>query len=136
MEKQYLFVDEHICDICGENFEKHSLLANHIRWKHNNQDDYIIALGTFYKKKGLTGNRYLIVTTTGKYTATTGDEKSDMHTDKKHMFSKHGGKAGLIEWIVDLRSGKFPSIIKRYGSVTKGPIMAMQGKILHIYEIL
>lgn len=41
MEKQFLFVDEHICNICGEEFKNHSLMANHIRWKHNSQEDYI-----------------------------------------------------------------------------------------------
>lgn len=51
MEKQYLFVDEHICDICGEKFEKHSLLANHIRWKHNNQDDYIKKISDDKKRR-------------------------------------------------------------------------------------
>ena len=42
------------------------------------QDDYMIALGTFYKEKGTAGNRYLIETTTGAYTAITGSEKADM----------------------------------------------------------
>jgi hypothetical protein len=51
MEKKYLFVDEHICDICGEKFEKHSLLANHIRWKHNNQDDYIKKISDDKKRR-------------------------------------------------------------------------------------
>jgi hypothetical protein len=32
---------EHICNICGKEFENHSLKANHIRWKHNDQVDYI-----------------------------------------------------------------------------------------------
>jgi len=34
-------MSEHICNICGQEFENHSLKANHIRWKHNDQSNYI-----------------------------------------------------------------------------------------------
>lgn len=101
----------------------------------NGQDDYIIALGTFYKEKGTAGSRYLIVTTTGMYTAITGDEKADQHTDARGMFSMHCGntKAGLIEWIVD--KSALNSTIKRMGTVTAGGPEAVRGEILHIYRI-
>jgi hypothetical protein len=103
----------------------------------NGEDDYVVALGTYYKEKGTCGSRYLVVTSTGMYTAITGDEKSDNHTDEMHMFTVHGGgkKAGLIEWIVDMDSNKVPLSIQRMGSVTNGPIEELQGKILYIYKI-
>lgn len=99
------------------------------------QDDYVIALGTFYKEKGTAGSRYLIVTTTGMYTAIAGDEKSDSHTDSRHMFSLHqdGSCAGIIEWIVDQEN--LESTMKRAGTITAGPIVPLQGEILHIYGI-
>lgn len=97
------------------------------------QDDYIVALGTFYKPKGEVGSRYLITTTTGMYTVRTGDEKSDLHTDEMHMFSRHGNYAGLIEWIVD--DNNLIKSIKRSGTVTQGPVIPLQGKITNIYRI-
>jgi hypothetical protein len=103
-------------------------------FKINGQNDYIIALGTFYKDKGVVGNRYLIVTTNGMYTATTGDEKCDSHTDPMHMFSSHAdNKAGVIEWIVDKNS--LNDNIRRSGTVTNGGPDVVQGEILYIYEI-
>lgn len=99
------------------------------------QDDYVIALGTFYKEKGTAGSRYLIVTTTGMYTAIAGDEKSDLHTDSRHMFSLHqdGSCAGIIEWIVDQEN--LERTMKRAGTITAGPIVPLQGEILYIYGI-
>lgn len=99
------------------------------------QDDYVIALGTFYKEKGTAGSRYLIVTSTGMYTAIAGDEKSDAHTDARHMFSTHqdGSCAGIIEWIVDQEN--LESTMKRAGTITAGPIEPLKGEILHIYGI-
>ena len=97
------------------------------------QDDYIVALGTYYKPKGETGSRYLITTTTGMYTVRIGDEKSDMHTDEMHMFSRHGNYAGLIEWIIDDKN--LNKSIKRSGTVTQGPVIPLQGEITNIYRI-
>lgn len=101
----------------------------------NGEDDYIVALGTFYKEKGICGSRYLIVTTTGMFTVITGDEKSDIHTDEENMFSLHknGTCAGMIEWIVDTDS--LESTMKRSGTITAGPVTPMQGEIIHIYGI-
>lgn len=99
----------------------------------NGNDDYVIALGTFYKEKGTCGDRWLIVTSTGAYTATTGDEKSDNHTDDLHMFSDHGEYAGLIEWLVD--TDTLDTDIKLAGTVTAGPVEAIQGEIKYIYRI-
>lgn len=98
------------------------------------KDDYVIALGTYYKEKGVAGTRYLIVTTTGMYTAITGDEKSDSHTDSRHMFSLHrDGTGGIIEWIVDQRT--LDRAMRLSGTITSGPIEPLQGEILHIYGI-
>lgn len=99
------------------------------------KDDFVIALGTYYKPKGTCGDRWLIVTSTGMYTAITGDEKDDNHTDSMHMFTEtsNGGCAGIIEWLVDK-----PSLnrdIKYHGTVTRGPIEELQGEILYIYRI-
>lgn len=100
----------------------------------NGNDDYVIALGTYYKKKGTAGSRYLIVTTTGMYTAITGDEKADSHTDSRHMFSLHqDGTGGIIEWIVDQKN--LETKMRRSGTITAGPIEPLQGEILHIYGI-
>lgn len=99
------------------------------------KDDYVIALGTFYKEKGTAGSRYLIVTSTGMYTAITGDEKADEHTDEMNMFSLHadGTCAGIIEWIVDTKT--LEHSMKRSGTITKGPVEDLQGEVLQIYKI-
>lgn len=99
------------------------------------KDDYVIALGTFYKEKGTAGSRYLIVTSTGMYTAITGDEKADAHTDEMNMFSLHadGTCAGIIEWIVDTKT--LEHSMKRSGTITKGPVEDLQGEVLQIYKI-
>jgi hypothetical protein len=98
------------------------------------KDDYIIALGTFYKERGTAGSRYLIVTSTGMYTAIAGDEKSDVNTDIMNMCSSHGnGKAGLIEWIVD--ANRLDKNITLHGTITAGPVEELTGEILYIYKI-
>lgn len=98
------------------------------------KDDYVVALGTFYKDKGTAGDRYLVVTTTGMYTIITGDEKDDYDTDPLNMFTMHSdGRAGLIEWIVD--TDILCSSILSYGTVTAGPVKELQGEIIGIYEI-
>lgn len=102
----------------------------------NGQDDYVIALGTFYKEKGKCGQRYLIHTTNGYYTATAGDEKADVHTDEHHMFVRHGEQgeyAGMIEFLVD--SDKLTSAIQNMGTVTASTNPILQGEILGVYEI-
>ena len=99
----------------------------------NGEDDYIVAMGTFYKDKGIVGNRYLIVTTTGMYTATTGDEKADEHTDKMNMFTRHGDSVAIIEWIVDTKN--LDPTIKSRGTVTANGPEAVQGEILYVYGI-
>lgn len=123
-------------DLCyTDEFGLRRYKTNDSQFTIDGADDYVIALGTFYKDKGLVGNRYLIVTSTGMYTAITGDEKADEHTDKMHMFSMHnnGTKAGIIEWIVD--QPKLDPDIKRAGTVTFGGPEVLAGEILHIYEI-
>jgi len=99
------------------------------------KDDFVIALGTFYKSSEKCGERFLIVTSTGMYTATTGDTKDGKHTDQYHMFSSHckGTKAGLIEWLVDV--DKLEDLPKRAGSITYSSHEELQGEILYIYKI-
>lgn len=101
------------------------------------KDDYVVALGTFYKPKGTCGQRYLIVTTTGYYTVIAGDEKSDLHTDDMHMFTLHsnGKVAGVIEWLVD--TDTLDTSMKRSGNIatSAGPIEELKGDILYIYLI-
>ena len=98
-------------------------------------DDYMVALGTYYKEPDTVGSRFLIVTSTGMFTVITGAEKADEDTDPMNMYSTHcnGERAGMIEWIVDERS--LHSDIKGWGTVTKGPVEAIQGEIIAIYEI-
>lgn len=100
----------------------------------NDQDDYVIALGNFYKEKDICGQRYLIVTTTGSYTAIVGDEKADCDTDKLGMVHDHGnGKYSLIEWIVDPSS--LEQSVKRGGSIRYSSNDTITGDILYIYRI-
>lgn len=99
------------------------------------QDDYVIALGTYYKEKGTCGSRWLVVTTTGAYTAITGDEKDNADTDVHNMFvfRKDGSSTGIVEWIVDY--DLLNEDIALHGTVTRGPIEAAQGEILYMYRI-
>ena len=97
------------------------------------KDDYVVALGTFYKTKNIIGERFLVITSTGMYTCITGDEKDDYDTDPMNMYSYHNGKGGMIEWIVS--DDQLNSSIKRMGTVTAGPVVELQGEILYIYKI-
>lgn len=101
------------------------------------KDDYVIALGTYYKEKGKTGQRYLIHTTEGYYTAIAGDEKADEHTDKYRMFVRHGENgqyAGMIEFLVD--TDYLDSDIRAMGTVTACDDPVLQGEILGISQIV
>lgn len=101
------------------------------------KDDYVIALGTYYKEKGKTGQRYLIHTTGGYYTAIAGEEKADEHTDEYHMFVRHGENgqyAGMIEFLVD--TDYLDSDIRAMGTVTACDDPVLQGEILGIYQIV
>lgn len=100
------------------------------------KDDYVVALGTFYKGEGTPcGGRFLIVTDRGSYTVTVGDEKDNIHTGKYHMYSDHDGKAGLIEFIVDEDS--LESTSKAMGSIFFMPneLGGVGGNIHYIYKI-
>lgn len=102
----------------------------------NGQDDYVVALGTFYKEKGTCGSRYLVVTSTGMFTVITGDEKADKDTDEMNMFSRHGEDSDLgsiIEWIVD-QDNLYRDIMFT-GTVTASPVKAIKGEILYLYKI-
>lgn len=101
------------------------------------KDDYVIALGTYYKEKGKTGQRYLIHTTEGYYTAIAGDEKDDEHTDKYRMFVRHGENgqyAGMIEFLVD--TDYLDPDIRTMGTVTACDDPVLQGEILGISQIV
>lgn len=102
----------------------------------NGEDDYMIGLGTYYKPKSVGGLRFLIVTSTGMYTAITGDEKADKDTDELHMFSSHGDHgelAGMIEWIVN--TDDLEKSIRRSGTVSESSNEILQGDIEYIYLI-
>lgn len=101
----------------------------------NGQDDYVIALGTYYKERNHCGERFLIITTTGMYTAITGDEKADKHTDSHHMVHDHcDGTYSLIEFIVDTPS--LEELVLLTGTLRNSSVEAFQGDILHIYKII
>ncbi len=103
------------------------------------KDDYVVAMGNYYKRKGSIGDRFLIITTVGMVTIVVGAEKSDNHTDSKNMFTSHGKNkqyAGVLEWILDMKSGKVDRSIKKSGSVTTGPVEELHGKLLYIYKII
>jgi len=102
-------------------------------YKVNGQDDYMVAMATYYKPKHELGSRFLIVTTKGMFTVRTGDEKANQHTDGLHMFSYHNGKAGVIEFIVSTRN--LERNIKLHGDVGKSSNPNLNGEITHIYRI-
>lgn len=100
----------------------------------NGKDDYVVALGNYYKMEGSAGGRYLVVTTTGMYTCIVGDEKGNADTyTGNYMFGWHNGYAGMIEWIVDETT--LDQSMKLAGTVTAGPIEPIKGEILYIYYI-
>lgn len=102
----------------------------------NGEDDYVVAMGTYYKEKGVCGIRFLIVTDVGSYTVTTGDEKADAHTGDLHMYTLHGNEnqyAGILEWIVDIH--KLPNMAARMGSIHYVPFAPLNGTIQMIYRI-
>ena len=106
-------------------------------FKVDNKDDYIVGMGTFYKTKGEAGERFLIETTTGRFTVRIGDEKADEHTDKYNMFTLHGkdlNKAGIIEFIYDENS--LHRDILAAGTFFNGPDKTLSGEIVGIYKIL
>lgn len=98
-------------------------------------DDYMVALGTFYKEKGTVGSRYIVVTTMGIFTIIAADEKADKDTDPLNMYSTHGNGTthAMLEWIVD--DSKICKSIKGSGTASNGPVRGMQGKIIRFYEI-
>jgi hypothetical protein len=97
------------------------------------KDDYIVALGNYYKAKGSIGDRFLVATTTGYYTIVVGDEKDDGDTDPYNMYSYHGNYAGLIEFIV--QTDELTASARRMGTIHDcgNPIFA--GDITRIYRI-
>lgn len=99
-------------------------------------DDYCVAMGTYYKPKGICGIRFLIVTDTGMYTVITADEKSDLHTNSTHMYTTHGENdqyAGVLEYLVD--TDLLPDMVSRMGSVHYAPFAPLNGRIQMIYRI-
>ncbi len=127
--------------------------ANGFRRKHTDsssqftidkRDDYIIALGTYYKTRGICGERFLIVTTTGAYTAITGDEKKESECDKHHMFHPAvdgSNNVSVLEFVVGSRDevGKDyrnMGMVGRMGSAHYSEnIIPFQGEVLYIYKI-
>lgn len=110
--------------------------TNDSQFTVNGEDDYIVALGTYYKTKGTAGERFLVETTTGSFTIITGDEKADKHTDQMNMFTTHcnGKKFGIIEFIID--ENAISSSIMSKGTPMNGPDENLSGEITAIYKIL
>mgnify|MGYP003571246824 CR=1 FL=1 len=101
----------------------------------NNQDDYIVAIGNYYKTQGSAGDRFLIVTDKAMYTIIVGDEKSDYHTDKLHMVEmRKNNRGNMIEFIADIK--RLEKRVKRMGSVTASKNEIINGRITHIYKII
>ena len=102
---------------------------------NNNSDDFVVALGTFYKTRHTCGERFLVVTDCGWYTISCGDEESDRDTDSHHMFipDPDGIHARMIEYIVD-RNRLDPNI-RKMGNVVAGPHSYIKGEIRYIYKI-
>lgn len=99
----------------------------------NGNDDYVVAMGSFYNTGGKAGNRFLIETSNGAFTVTIGDAKADKDTDPMNMFTLHNGKAGIIEFIIDNES-IHPEILS-LGTPMNGPDPTISGDIVGIYKI-
>jgi len=117
-----------------DNYGYRRYKINNNQFSINNEDDYIIAIGNFYKQKGVCGERFLIVTDKSMYTVITGDEKNNNHTDKLHMFEKLGQKANVVEFLVDTKL--LEKSVKKLGTVTGSKNEIINGKIQYIYKIL
>lgn len=96
-------------------------------------DDYLIALGSYYTKGYKEGQRFLIITDNGMFTAKIGDHKANQHTDDKNMYSFHGKYAGLIEFIVNTEG--LEKSVRDTGTISSSSIEDINGKILAIYRI-
>lgn len=96
-------------------------------------DDYIVALGTFYKEEKKCGQRYLIQTTTGAYTCIAGETKADKDTDPHNMFGYHGNLGGIVEFVVD--TTKLEKAVRISGNCMSATPEALQGEIVNIYRI-
>lgn len=100
----------------------------------NGKDDYVVAMGNFYKEKGHVGDRYLIVTTNGDYTVIVGDEKGpDGTADPLEMYGMCGDNPNVLEFVVD--ESLLHEDILINGTVTNGPIEELGGEIISIYKI-
>ena len=100
----------------------------------DNNDDYVVALGSFYKTKHTCGERWLVITTTGTFTITTGDEQADDDTEPHNMFIwGENGKAHFLEFMSDPK--RLPSDVRISGSVTSAPIDAFKGEIISMLRI-
>lgn len=100
----------------------------------NGQDDYIAAMGTFYKTKGTAGERFLIETTTGSFTIIMGEEKADENTDQMNMFTTHkNNKKCIIEFIYDDNA---LNRSMRHAGTCWGIDPVLTGTITHIYKIV
>ena len=101
----------------------------------NNEDDYIVAMGNYYKTKGSAGDRFLIITDKSMYTVIVGDEKNDSHTDKLHMVEmRKNNRGNLLEFIVDMK--RLEKNVKLMGTVTASKNEIINGRITHIYKII
>lgn len=100
-------------------------------------DDYIIALGTYYTSN--VGDRFLITLDTGdQFYATVGDVKADKDTDSTHRFvpkyDSHGAliSANVIEFHIDKNAVEWG--VRNSGSV--GYYDEFAGNIISIEQIV
>lgn len=94
-------------------------------------DDYIVALGTFYAEH--IGDRVKITLDTGEeFTATVGDFKANCHTDATNRYtSMTNGCKNVVEFIVDTKS--MNSKPRRMGDISY--CYGMKGNITSIERI-
>jgi len=113
-------------------FRRYKIINN--KFCVNNEDDYFVAIGNFYKEKGSSGDRFLIVTDKSMYTVIVGDEKSNNHTDKLHMFEwRKNNCCNLLEFIVDIK--RLEKSVKKAGNVIHSSNEIINGIITHIFRI-
>ena len=100
----------------------------------HSDDDYLVAMGNFYKLKGEVGQRFVIVTEAGNYTVRVSDEKSNAHTDQYNMGQlKSGNRICILEFLVHQSS--LHKSMKSSGSIATGPVEVLGSPIIYIYRI-
>lgn len=102
------------------------------KWNYNDQDYYVVALGSYYSET--IGTRFKVTLSDDgeehSIYIVLGDCKQDIHTDDSNRFIEKNGN--IIEFLVSQRD--LPSLARKMGDVSYADDKLM-GKIVKIEEI-